>query len=113
MALQIAERRGRNGWPDTLGRFLIASLIWSVAPTNPAFGASKDADKAEAARLVAGATQAEIHGDNAQSFSLLHKAVQLDPDNRLARWQLGEVQVDKEWVSVEEAQRRASTDPRQ
>ena len=35
------------------------------------------------------------------------------PDNSLARWQLGEMKVGNEWLSVEEAQRRAEADPRQ
>ena len=37
----------------------------------------------------------------------------IDPENQLATWQLGQVKVDKQWMAVEEAQRRASADPLQ
>src|SRR3954462_4325113 len=73
-------------------------------------GAAPDAKQADASRLGAAAAQAGINGNNARSFSLLREAVQLDPDNRLARWRLGEIHVNKNWVSVEETQRRAAAD---
>jgi hypothetical protein len=76
-------------------------------------GATADASKAEAQRLVAAAVQAAISGDSTQSFKLFHDAIRVDPDNQLARWQLGELKIDGRWVSAEEAQRRAAVDPRQ
>lgn len=66
-----------------------------------------------AERLVAAAQQAEIDGDIAGHFALLRQAVRIDPGYELARWQLGQVQVDGEWIAVEEAQRRASANPQQ
>jgi hypothetical protein len=66
-----------------------------------------------AERLVAAAQQAEIEGDIAGHFALLRQAVRIDPAYQPARWQLGQVQVDGEWVAVEEAQRRATADPQQ
>lgn len=68
--------------------------------------------QAEAQRLVAAAVQAELAGDVGY-LSLLHAAVRSDPDNKVARWQLGQLQVDGQWVSAEEAQRRAAADPLQ
>jgi hypothetical protein len=54
-----------------------------------------------------------LAGDVPRYFAELHKAIQADAKNRLAHWLLGEIQVENKWVSIEEAQRRASADPRQ
>ena len=70
-------------------------------------------DNTTAERLVEEARQAQIDGNAARSFALLREAVRVAPDYELARWQLGQVQVDGEWLAVEEAQRRAAADPRQ
>ena len=91
--------------------FLIALLL-ATAYTGTALAAN-DAARLEAQRLVAAAAQAEIAGDTSRYLSLLHDALRSDPDNQLARWQLGEVQLDDKWVTVEEAQRRAAADPLQ
>jgi hypothetical protein len=69
--------------------------------------------KAESERLVAAAAKAEMGGETSRAFSLLHDAVRIDPENRLARWQLGEVKVDGQWMTAEELQRRSAADPRQ
>jgi hypothetical protein len=66
-----------------------------------------------AERLLQYAGQAEVEGDAARQFALLREAVRLNPDNRRAQWQLGQVEVEGEWLSVEEAQRRAAADPLQ
>jgi hypothetical protein len=92
---------------------LAAIAAVSSLVSNRAFGAANETSKAEAERLVATAMQAEINGDIARSFTLLHDAVRVDPDNRLARAQLGEVKVDGKWTTIEEAQRRAAADPLQ
>src|SRR6476660_7902357 len=63
-------------------------------------------------QLIDEAGQAKSHGQPALAYSLLHQVVRIAPDNSLARWQLGQVKVDDEWLSVEEAQRRAEGDPR-
>src|SRR5262245_31794110 len=62
-------------------------------------------------RLVAEARQAEIKGDTAQQFSLLREAVRAEPDNKSARWQLGEIKVGDEWMAVEDSQRKTAADP--
>ena len=85
-----------------LGAMLTAPVAMADAPAKP-----------EAERLVAAAAQAKVAGDAAKAIALLHEAVRSDPENQLARWQLGQVNVDGKWLSVEEAQRRAAADPRQ
>jgi hypothetical protein len=47
------------------------------------------------------------------AYALLHEAVRVAPDYSLARWQLGQIKVGSEWLSLEEAERRAAADPRQ
>jgi hypothetical protein len=73
----------------------------------------KEADNTTAERLVEEARQAQIDGNAARSFALLREAVRVAPDYELARWRLGQVHVDGEWLAVEEAQRRAAADPKQ
>src|SRR3954471_14033079 len=85
----------------------------SVLFSNPAFAVANEDAKAEAERLIAMAVQAEISGDIGRSFTLLHDAVRVVPDNRVARAQLGDLKVDGKWITAEEAQRRAVADPLQ
>jgi hypothetical protein len=93
-------------------RFLLVSLA-TLGLAFSAYGATQDTKKTDAAKFVSDAAQAEIRGDGALSSALLKQALQVDPDNRAARWQLGQVLIDKEWVPVNVAQRRASGDARQ
>ena len=64
-------------------------------------------------QLIDEACRAKAEGQPAVAYSLLHQVVRFAPDNSIARWQLGQVKVGKEWLSVEEAERRADADPRQ
>jgi hypothetical protein len=64
-------------------------------------------------QLIDEACRAKADGQPAVAYSLLHQVVRIAPDNSLARWQLGQVKVGNEWLSVEEAERRAEADPRQ
>ena len=64
-------------------------------------------------QLINEACRAKSDGQQAVAYALLHRAVRIAPDNSLARWQLGEIKVGNEWLSVEESQRRAEADPRQ
>src|SRR5215211_7888782 len=105
-----------GGWfvfPFMFDRKCVLFLIVSSLLVGSAEGAAADKSKVSADRLVDLAIQAELAGDLSRSFSLLHEAVRVDPENRLARWHLGEVQLDNKWMTAEEAQRRASVDPRQ
>lgn len=65
----------------------------------------------EARQLVAAAVQAEVAGVPSQYSSLLQLASRSAPDNKLAHWLLGQVQISGKWISVEEAERRAAHDP--
>ena len=100
------------GWHACHPRWLISLFMWT-ALAGMATAAANDAAQAEAQRLVVAAAQAEIAGDASRFLSLLHDALRSDPDNQIARWQLGQVQFDGKWVTVEEAQRRAAADPLQ
>ena len=113
MASSCCLGAGRSKIWVALRRNLLLVLIILCVLGRRAIGAGTETSKAEADRLVATAVQAELSGDLTRSFTLLHEAVRIDPDNRLARWQLGEIQLDNKWVTAEEAQRRASVDPRQ
>ncbi len=64
-------------------------------------------------QLISDASRAKSDGQSAVAYALLHQAVRIAPDNSLARWQLGQVKVGGEWLTVEESQRRAEADPRQ
>jgi hypothetical protein len=86
-----------------LGGWMLAASANAATPTG-----SKTAKQ-----LVDMASEAAIAGDNARQFALLREAVRLEPDDSVARWQLGQIQVDGRWLSVEEAQRQAAADPAQ
>ena len=49
-------------------------------------------------QLVDGSTQAAIAGDSARQFALLRQAVRIEPNDPVARWQLGQIQVDGRWM---------------
>src|SRR4051812_30992009 len=79
-------------------------LIW------PWTGVSSARDQAvgltAADQLLEQACQAKATGNQGAAFALLHRIVRIAPDNLLARWQLGQVKVDNDWLSIEESQRR-------
>jgi hypothetical protein len=79
----------------------------------PVCGAPKDASPSEAEHLVASAAQAQISGDAARSTDLLREAIRIEPRNELAHWLLGEVRVNRKWLSADEWQRRAANDKRE
>jgi hypothetical protein len=87
------------------------SLLCILAASERARGNDKSDTSAD--RLLGYAADAAVEGDVARQFALLREAVRQTPDDRRARWQLGQVQVDGEWLAVEEAQRRAAADPMQ
>lgn len=101
--------RRRSGLAAAVVSGVLIVAVWG--------GLSKGNDGDEggttADRLLTYAAQAEVEGDVARQFALLREAVRLEPDDRRVRWQLGQVQVDGQWLAVEEAQRRAAADPRQ
>ncbi|HEY3391315.1 MAG TPA: hypothetical protein VGK58_01315, partial [Lacipirellulaceae bacterium] len=99
-----------------LGRMLLVTAAFAAASLAPIVHLHADGNRAyptTSEGLVEQAEQAAIDGDMARRFALLREAVRIDPQFQLARWQLGQVQVDGEWLTVEEAQRRTSADPKQ
>jgi hypothetical protein len=66
-----------------------------------------------AKQLVDKAREAAMAGDQARQFALLRQAVRIAPNDAVARSQLGQIQVDGQWMAVEEAQHRAASDPKQ
>src|SRR3954454_3080282 len=104
---------GRFALQFSLCRQLTFAVGATVALIGQTFGDSVESTKSEIERLIAEAARAEISGNISKSSALLHDAIRIDPENQLAHWQLGQVKVEKQWVAVEEAQRRAAADPLQ
>lgn len=98
--------------PATLTLWLSTAFCLSFAVATPETAADQNMPS-ESERLVAAAVQAEVAGDIGQYLTLLQAAVRSDPNNKVPRWQLGQVQVGKDWVPAEEAQRRSANDPLQ
>ena len=102
--------RGKSGFGPTRLGVLCLLVIALVAGT--ALGKETSEDTT-AEQLVENARQAQLDGDHSRYFSLLREAVRIAPEYELARWQLGQLKIEDEWLAVEEAQRRAAADPRQ
>src|SRR5690348_251978 len=91
----------------------IAGIFLVAGWTGVSLARDKDVGLTTAEQLIGEAARAKADGRPARAYSLLHQVVRVAPENSLARWQLGQVKVDGEWLSVEEAERRAEADPRQ
>ncbi len=84
-------------------------LLMVVAPAN----AADAVDAAPAAKsLVKQALQAELAGDSAERERLLAEALKLDPECAAARWQLGQIRRDNQWLTLDEAAETAQRDRR-
>ena len=64
------------------------------------------------AELVTAALKTELDGPTEQREALLREALARDPDFAPARWQLGFVRWDDEWLALDEVAKRASGDER-
>src|SRR2546421_1424083 len=91
---------GRFAFHLAFGRRTIWALGATFALTGQSFAATAESSKSDADRLIATAAQAGISGEVSKAFALLKDAIRIDPENQLARWQLGQVKVDKQWVTV-------------
>lgn len=91
----------------------IAGILFALGLAGIAIAEKPDPSRIQADRLVDQAAAAKIGGNEARAFALLHEAVSTDPNDSLARWQLGQVKVGDKWLNIEEAQRRAEADPRE
>jgi pretoxin HINT domain-containing protein len=91
-----------------------AAISTALATPGGNIRAKSERDYASTAQqLVEEADRAATAGDEARRFALLRAALRVEPEYRLARWQLGQVEVDGEWLAVEELQRRAAANPKQ
>jgi hypothetical protein len=66
--------------------------------------------KAKPADLVQAALKTELDGPSASRETLLKQALELDPEFAPARWQLGFVRFDDEWLTLDEVAKRAASD---
>lgn len=87
---------------------LVAAMVISTS-----YAANDAPAPRNAKELVAAAAEAEIAGDAAKASTLLQDAIKADPNNQIARWQLGQLRVDGIWMPAEEAQQLAAKDPSQ
>ncbi len=98
-------------------RVIVISAAIAVAaliPSTLVAGDKVDAVSTDTAtQLVQGAAEAAKSGIVARQFALLREASRARPGFELPRWQLGQIEVDGEWLAVEEAQRRADANPKQ
>jgi len=101
-----------------LWAFLVVGVV-SVIPARPlwADGSLFDApqkspplideradDAVAASRdLVQQALECELAGDDQGRRLYLEEALELDPNNALAHWQLGHLQIDRKWLTLEQA----------
>jgi len=65
-----------------------------------------------AADLVRAALLAAAANDSQRRDELLSQALRKDPDCPPARWHSGYVRLDGQWLSTDDAQRRAAADQR-
>lgn len=98
-----------------VSRFFILAFALAVfgSLAGAAKGGTAESTRAQVGVLLSNAAQAEAKGDAAKARQLLQDAVRTDPENEVAHWQLGQIKVDKQWTTIEQAQRRAAADPLQ
>ncbi len=101
-------------WASFCVRTATLTAVLFVLPswTGIASAHNQGVGRTTAEKLIDEAGGAKADGRTATAYALLHRVVRIEPDNSLARWQLGQVKINDEWLSVEEAQRRAEADPR-
>lgn len=91
----------------------LALFVIGAASVGAEFATAAEKGAPTSDRLLASAAQAEIAGDAATRDAILRNAIQVDPNSRPARWQLGQIEVNGQWQPVEAAQKSAASDPRQ
>lgn len=113
--MSFGQRLGCRGFATKCGWIatVVAGFLLGLGTFVAARADSHRRSSANAEQLIDQAGKAKADGQSALAYALLHHVVQIEPDNALAHWQLGQVRIDGAWVSAEEAQRRAEADPRQ
>jgi|GEM_PF-2841802 len=91
---------------------LSAALTLLLGISNHALAAEAKlpAKPNDAQALVTQALQAELDGRMAEREDLLQQAIKLDPNFAPARWQLGQVRVDDNWIGAADAASRPSAE---
>ena len=93
-------------------KFAVSALLALVAPLTVWTTESLSAEPpSPAIPLVERALQAELTGDNAARRRLLQQAIEIDAEFAPARWHSGFVREYGQWLSIEEAVKRAAADP--
>lgn len=92
------------------GVVLIGALAWAF--TQPAVAESRAEAKARAEELVREALHREIYGQQRERNALLREAAELDPRSSAARWHLGEIRFQRQWLSAEDLAQAAEQDLR-
>jgi hypothetical protein len=88
----------------SLASFVVPAPGWSPADSSRSAASAVIADGVTAAReFVATAFQAELEGDQQGRSLYLREAIEQDPANAEAHWQLGEVYLAGRWLPAEEA----------
>lgn len=88
----------------SLVSLLVAVFAISAGPSTALASQADD--------LFQQALAAEQRGDVAQRDRLLEQTLQADPEHQLARWHSGQVLHNGKWQSLEQIERRVSSDPR-
>jgi hypothetical protein len=89
-----------------------ASLVLTcVLVGHYAYATNTTPAKGETQPLVTEAVKAEIAGDNARYLALLQQALAGDSDSDRIHWRLGEIEKNGKWMSAEDLQREAASDP--
>ncbi len=73
--------------------------------------AGESSNQASPEGLVREALRSELSGRSDERQRLLEQALKVDPNFAPARWQLGFVRKENEWLTLDEAAKRAKADP--
>ena len=100
--------RGVLTWGWTI--MTTSLLVFVVLTALPTVGLG-DAGSSKADRLVEQVLEAELQGDNAKRKELLDEALRCSPQCEAARWQTGQVRVERKWMTLAESHHAAVQDP--
>jgi hypothetical protein len=116
----VAILRGERRMNSSCAGFRLWILVVALTVVGDALARGESSSstlatttRTSADQLIAAAAQAEIAGDNSRSTALLQELIRKYPENSLAHARLGQIKLDGKWVTLEEAQQRASADPKQ
>src|SRR5690349_585659 len=106
----MIRRRVSVSQLNSLLQFALTIASYSVTTT---LIAGKVDDSTTVKRRLQESAEARADANLGLAYELLHDVIRIDPENQQARWQLGQVKVKDVWLSIEESQRRAASNPQQ